>query len=82
MCAPFAPNKNPPYLCTGTERQPLLSIILQALSLYGTSIGLLTAAVPAVVMARNFLYPKAAPAALTKAPPAEAPAAAPATAQP
>ena len=61
VCAPFAPNKNPPYLCTGTERQSLISIILQSLALYGTSIGILTAAVPVALMLLNLRTQKGQP---------------------
>ena len=43
ICAPFSANANPPYLCTGTERASIFSIILQSLSLYTTSIGILFA---------------------------------------
>lgn len=73
LCAPFAPNANPPYICTGNERQSLLSIILQALSLYATAIGLLTAAVPVllslpsvVLWLQNAVQPKK-PAVLSQA---------------
>lgn len=41
LCAPFADGVNPPYSCTGTERAPIISIILQSLSLYTTTIALL-----------------------------------------
>lgn len=50
ICAPFAKNVNPPYLCTSAVRQSALSIILQSLSFYTTSMGilctLLTTALP------------------------------------
>ena len=45
LCAQFADGANPPYLCTGTERASLISIILQSLSLYATTIGILTATI-------------------------------------
>ena len=43
FCSPFIDNANPPYLCTGSERAPILSIISQSLSLYTTTLGVLVA---------------------------------------
>ena len=63
VCAPFAPNKNPPYICTGRERQSVLSIILQSLALYGSSIGILAAAVPVALMLLNLRGKKGRPGA-------------------
>ena len=44
LCVPLEPNKNPPYLCVRKERQPPLTILLQAASMYSTSIGVLVGA--------------------------------------
>ena len=45
LCVPFEPNKNPPYLCARRERQAVFSIVLQAASMYSTTVGVLVGAI-------------------------------------
>ena len=62
LCAPFSDGANPPYVCTRSERLSALTICIQALSTYETSVSALVTLLCVYLHARRF-FGKAPPVA-------------------